>query len=139
MAEQSEYVELVRISDPVQADLLAAFLEDGDIEFQVVNRSGAGFMSQLIPRSANPVLFRILVDDLERGKVLLSEYQMLQQKPSSPDDADEEEDEEGVDEEDVGDGNRGSDHISDDEMLEGEDEVVSDWDVEVDASADERD
>ena len=56
MAEQSEYVELVRISDPVQADLLAAFLEDGDIEFQVVNRSGAGFMSQLIPRAANPVL-----------------------------------------------------------------------------------
>ncbi|MBN2531008.1 MAG: hypothetical protein JXR76_31770 [Deltaproteobacteria bacterium] len=85
MTEQSEYVELTRVSDPVQADLLAAFLEDGDVEFQVVNRSGAGFMSQLIPRAANPVLFRILAEDLERGKVLLEEYQSLQQQPSPED------------------------------------------------------
>lgn len=84
--DNSEYVELTRISDPVQADLLAAFLEDGDVEFQVVNRSGAGFMSQLIPRSANPVVFRILRDDLERGRVLLEEYNSLQSQPAPPDD-----------------------------------------------------
>ena len=84
--DNSEYVELTRISDPVQADLLAAFLEDGDVEFQVVNRSGAGFMSQLIPRSANPVVFRILRDDLDRGKVLLDEYTTLQGQPTPPDD-----------------------------------------------------
>ena len=86
MTEQSEYVELTRVSDPVQADLLAAFLEDGDVEFQVVNRSGAGFMSQLIPRAANPVVFRILTEDFERGKTLLEEYNSLQQKPSVDDD-----------------------------------------------------
>ncbi|MBN2714813.1 MAG: hypothetical protein JXX14_03095 [Deltaproteobacteria bacterium] len=86
MTERSEYVELTRVSDPVQADLLAAFLEDGDVEFQVVNRSGAGFMSQLIPRSANPVLFRILATDFERGKVLLEEYNTLQLQPTPSDD-----------------------------------------------------
>jgi hypothetical protein len=136
MAEQSEYVELVRISDPVQADLLAAFLEDGDIEFQVVNRSGAGFMSQLIPRAANPVLFRILAKDLERGKVLLSEYQMLQQKPSSPDENDDNDgDEMGTD--DIGEGTE-MDDFSEDDVVEGEEDEISDWEAEVDASADKR-
>lgn len=84
MSEQGDYVELIRIGDPVQADLLAAFFEDGDIEFQVVNRSGAGFMSQLMPRAANPVVFRILEDDFERGKVLLDEYRSLQKKSLVP-------------------------------------------------------
>lgn len=78
MTEQSEYLELIRIGDPVQADLFAAFLDDGDVEFQVVNRSGAGFMSQLIPRAANPVVFRVLEEDLERGKILLDEYRAMQ-------------------------------------------------------------
>jgi hypothetical protein len=134
MAEQSEYVELVRISDPVQADLLAAFLEDGDIEFQVVNRSGAGFMSQLIPRAANPVLFRILAKDLDRGKVLLSEYQMLQQKPSSPnEDDDDDSGEEGM-------GDSGEDvemnDFADGDVVQGEESEMSDWEVAVDASVD---
>ena len=93
MTEQSEYVELTRVSDPVQADLLAAFLEDGDVEFQVVNRSGAGFMSQLIPRAANPVVFRILTDDLERGKLLLKEYEGLQSQRVSSNGSDDLEDE----------------------------------------------
>ncbi len=134
MAEQSEYVELVRISDPVQADLLAAFLEDGDIEFQVVNRSGAGFMSQLIPRAANPVLFRILAKDLDRGKVLLSEYQMLQQKPSSPDENDgDDSGEEGMD--DSGEDVEMAD-FADGDVVQGEEDEISDWEVAVDASVD---
>jgi hypothetical protein len=82
MQEQSEYSELVRIGDPIAADLLAAFLEDGDIEFQMVNRSGAGFMSQLIPRAANPVIFRVLTEDLSRAKILLEEYHRLQSEPA---------------------------------------------------------
>jgi hypothetical protein len=134
MAEQSEYVELVRISDPVQADLLAAFLEDGDIEFQVVNRSGAGFMSQLIPRAANPVLFRILAKDLDRGKVLLSEYQMLQQKPSSPNENDDDDSgEEGMD--DSGEDVEMAD-FADGDVVQGEEDEISDWEVAVDASVD---
>jgi hypothetical protein len=134
MAEQSEYVELVRISDPVQADLLAAFLEDGDIEFQVVNRSGAGFMSQLIPRAANPVLFRILAKDLDRGKVLLSEYQMLQQKPSSPNENDDDDSgEEGMD--DSGEDVEMND-FADGDVVQGEEAEMSDWEVAVDASVD---
>lgn len=85
MSEQ-EYAELVRIGDPVEADLLAAFLEDGEIEFQVVNRSGAGFMSQLMPRAQNPVVFRVLEEHLEIGKMLLEEYRTMQHSAVPADD-----------------------------------------------------
>ena len=78
MSPEYEYTELVRIGDPIQADLLAAFLEDGDLHFQIINRHSAGFMANLVPREANPVIFKVLEPDMEQGNTLLLEYRKLQ-------------------------------------------------------------
>ena len=49
MAPDGNFVELVRIGDPIEADLLTAFLGNAEIEFIVQNRVGPGMMSQLMP------------------------------------------------------------------------------------------
>jgi len=97
MTEEERFVELVRIGDPIQADLLAAFLEDGEIDFQCINRTTAGLMAQLMPRAQNPVIFRVREEDLERAEDLLAEYRKMQEAelipseiPPPPDDGDEE-------------------------------------------------
>jgi hypothetical protein len=87
MAREEQFVELIRIADPIEADLFGAFLEDGEVDYEVINRSGAGMLSGLMPGSVNPVIFRILDVHLERGKQLLEEYRTLQNASVPPDDA----------------------------------------------------
>jgi len=77
MAPEGNFVELVRIGDPIQADLLTAFLGDSEIEFIVQNRVGP-MMSQLMPRAQNAVIFRVREEHLERGNELLEEYRKMQ-------------------------------------------------------------
>jgi hypothetical protein len=74
MPEDTNFIELVRIGDPVQAALLAAFLEDGGIEF---HRTAIGMMDPLFPRAARPVIFSVPAEFEERGRELLNEYRRL--------------------------------------------------------------
>ncbi len=78
MAPDGNFVELVRIGDPIQADLITAFLGDSEIEFIVQNRIGPGMMSQLMPRAQNAVIFRVRKENLERAQELLEEYRKMQ-------------------------------------------------------------
>ncbi len=78
MAPDGNFVELVRIGDPIEADLLTAFLGNSEIEFIVQNRMGTGMMNQLMPRAQNAVIFRVRKENLERGKELLEEYRKMQ-------------------------------------------------------------
>ena len=75
MTIETEYTELVRIGDRVEAALFAAFLEDaGDVEFY---RTEIGMMDPLFPRVTRPVIFRVPADQLERATELLEEYRRL--------------------------------------------------------------
>jgi hypothetical protein len=87
MTEQEEFVELVRIDDLIEADLLTTFLEDSDVEYRVANRSGAGLMSGLMPASENPVIFLVLNTDLEMGQQLLEEFRSFEKADIPADDA----------------------------------------------------
>lgn len=78
MAPDGSFVELVRIGDPIQADLFTAFLGDAEVEFIVGNRMGSGMMTQLMPQAAQPVVFMVREDDLERATELLEDYRKMQ-------------------------------------------------------------
>ncbi len=95
MAPDGNFVELVRIGDPIQADLLTAFLGDSEIEFIVQNRLGPGMMSQLMPRAQNAVIFRVREEHLEHAKELLEDYRKMQLEEIIPSQMPFEEDEEG--------------------------------------------
>lgn len=79
----SNLVELTRVYDPIEADLLAAFLEDGDIEFHM--RRSARTMASLMPSSETPVKFMVYEQDLEQAKSLLEEYSAAQNASVPPD------------------------------------------------------
>jgi len=76
MKNSNDRVELVKIYDPVEADLFAAFLEDGGIEFQM--RRSARTMAGLMPSSETPVSFHVYEEELEPAKALLEEYKKSQ-------------------------------------------------------------
>jgi hypothetical protein len=50
--QKDEFEELVRLNDQIEADLLAAFLEDGDVTFKLINN--AVTMAPLMPPSQVP-------------------------------------------------------------------------------------
>lgn len=76
-------VELTRIYDPVAADLLAAFLEDGGIEFQM--RRSARSMATVMPSAETPTIFMVYDEDLETAKELLEDYNRGQSASLPPD------------------------------------------------------
>ena len=83
-ADNDKFKELVRIGDPIEADLLAAFLEDGEITFKLIKT--AQTMASLMPATQTPIVFQVLEDDLPRAQELLEEYRE-QQRASMPPDA----------------------------------------------------
>jgi hypothetical protein len=85
MGEEDKLVELTRIVDPVEADLVAAFLEDDELEFQM--RRNARTMASIMPASEVPTVFMVYEADLERAKDLLEEYRKVQAASLPPDDA----------------------------------------------------
>ena len=88
--DNENYEELVRIADPIEADLLAAFLEDGEITFKLVK--SAQTMASLMPSSQAPIVFYALKDDIPRAQELLEAYRDSQ--TLSADDNSEEDDDE---------------------------------------------
>lgn len=85
MADEDKLVELTRVTDPVEADLLAAFLEDGELEFQM--RRSARTMAPIMPASEVATVFMVYEQDLESAKDLLEEYREVQAASIPPDDA----------------------------------------------------
>ena len=84
-------VELTRIYDPIAADLFAAFLEDGGLEFQM--RRSARSMATVMPSAETPTIFMVYQQDLETAKELLETYK-TEQAASLPPDNDSIDDEE---------------------------------------------
>ena len=78
METDGGYVELAQVIDPIEAELLVAFLKDGGVDFRINNRMGARMLSGLIPPSENRVLILVREDDLERAEALLEEYRGME-------------------------------------------------------------
>lgn len=91
MAPDGNFVELVRIEDPIEADLFTAFLGDAEIEFIVGNRVGAGMMTQLMPQAQKPVVFMVREEDMDRARELLADYRGMQKGDGIPSEIPEEE------------------------------------------------
>ena len=85
MNEEVKLVELTRIYEQVEADLVAAFLEDDGLEFQM--RRSARTMAPMMPTSQVPTIFMVYEADLERAKTLLEEYRKNQAASIPPDEA----------------------------------------------------
>ena len=84
MANDSDYVELTSITDPIEADLFAAYLEDGGIEFQIINRMNAQMLGGLIAPGQNPVIISVRKDQIEEAASLLKQYREAQRKSVPP-------------------------------------------------------
>lgn len=82
MEDQDRVVELIRVFDMIEADLIAAFLEDDGLEF-LLERS-ARSMAPLFPGAESPIIIKVYEEDLERAKALLDEYGRLQQRADVP-------------------------------------------------------
>jgi hypothetical protein len=85
MTTENKLVELTRVYDQVEADLIAAFLEDDGLEFQM--RRSARTMATIMPPSEVPTIIMVYETDLERAKDLLEEYRKVQAASLPPDDA----------------------------------------------------
>ncbi|MCU0661820.1 MAG: DUF2007 domain-containing protein [Myxococcota bacterium] len=82
MEEQDRFVELVRVFDTVEADLIAAFLEDDGLEFQL--ERSARSLGPLMPGAESPTIIKVYAEDLDRARTLLEEYGRLQQRVDVP-------------------------------------------------------
>lgn len=82
MEEQDRVVELVRVFDMIEADLIAAFLEDDGLEFQIVR--SARSMAPLLPGAETPTIIKVYETDMERARALLEEYGRLQNRVDVP-------------------------------------------------------
>ena len=77
--EKDSFKELIRISDAVEADLLAAYLEDGEVTFKLVKT--AQTMASLMPSTQTPIIFQVLEEDFARAEELLEAYRESQENP----------------------------------------------------------
>jgi hypothetical protein len=78
--DQDKFQELTRLNDLIEADLLAAFLENGDVTFKVIRTSQT--MASIVPRTQNPIIFQVLEEHLPRAQELLEEYREKQASDS---------------------------------------------------------
>jgi hypothetical protein len=90
------FVELVRVADPVDADLLALFLDDSELEYQMLDRGSAPIQASMLPRAQRPVTFRVRRSALDHARALLDEYVRLQGATPTPDDTSSPDDESSV-------------------------------------------
>lgn len=82
-----DFVELVRMNDPVSAELLTAFLDDADLEYIVTDPGSAGIMGAITPQTQTQIIFRVAEEDLPYAEELLDEYRRMQAGPLVPSEA----------------------------------------------------
>jgi hypothetical protein len=85
--DKDNFVELVRMNDPVAAELLTAFLDDADLEYIVTDPGSAGIMGAITPTTQTQIIFRVAEDDLPYAEELLDEYRRMQAGPLVPSEA----------------------------------------------------
>ncbi|MDJ0764566.1 MAG: hypothetical protein QNJ97_16430 [Myxococcota bacterium] len=89
MNDKDKLVELTRVADPVEADLLAAFLEADGLEFQM--RRSARTMAPAFPTAQSATIFMVYEADVTRAQALLEEYSRAQAATTPPDSIDSDE------------------------------------------------
>ena len=88
MATDNEnFVELCRVNDPIEAELLAAFLDDADLEFAMTDPGGAGIVGAITPQTQTQIVFRVAEEDTPYANELLDEYRRMQAGPLLPSEA----------------------------------------------------
>ncbi|MCK9463288.1 MAG: DUF2007 domain-containing protein [Proteobacteria bacterium] len=81
------FVELVRMNDPVSADLFAAFLDDAELEYAVTDPGSAGIGGSMTPQTQTQIIFRVAEEDMPYAEELLDEYRRMQAGPLLPSEA----------------------------------------------------
>lgn len=86
MADNDEprFVELTTVADPIQAELLAVFLDSNDLEFRMLGIRSAPVLTALNPGAQEPVVFEVPADRLDSAEELLTEYQLMQSREFVP-------------------------------------------------------
>jgi hypothetical protein len=82
------FVELVQAPNSTEADLLAMYLTNCEIEFQMLGHSSAPVQAGLVPEARRPVTFRVRLKDLVQARKLVEEYDKMQSAPSPSADED---------------------------------------------------
>lgn len=82
--KETRYVELTRVSDPTQAEMLAVFLDNSAVEFRMLGRRSAPVLASMTPAARQPVVFEVAERHLDRARELLAEYQNLQAREVVP-------------------------------------------------------
>ncbi|MFO8070342.1 MAG: DUF2007 domain-containing protein [Polyangia bacterium] len=82
--DPGDYVQLASISDPMEAELLAVFLDNHGLEFGMTDRHSAPVLGGLTPQVQRPVSFLVPANRLEQGRSLLEEYERLQAREAVP-------------------------------------------------------
>ena len=82
-----EFAELCRVNDPVSADLLAAFLDEADLEFAVTDPGSAGIAGAMTPQTQTQIIFRVAEEDMPYAQELMDEYRRMQAGPLLPSEA----------------------------------------------------
>jgi len=85
--DKDNFVELVRMNDPVSADLFAAFLDDAELEYAVTDPGSAGIMGAITPATQTQIIFRVAEEDAPYAEELLDEYRRMQAGPLLPSEA----------------------------------------------------
>lgn len=78
---QDEFEALIRVTDRIEANALAAFLEDDGVIFKMIQN--AQTMASLMPPAEVPVSFHVLKEHIPRAKQLLETYRKDQEAPDS--------------------------------------------------------
>jgi hypothetical protein len=82
-----DFVELCRLNDPIAADLLAAFLDEAELEYAVTDPGSAGIMGAITPATQTQIVFRVAEEDAPYAEELLDEYRKMQAGPLLPSEA----------------------------------------------------
>jgi hypothetical protein len=85
--DNDNFVELVRMNDPIAADLFAAFLDDADLEYAVTDPGSAGIAGAITPATQTQIIFRVAEEDAPYAEELLDEYRRMQAGPLLPSEA----------------------------------------------------
>ncbi|MBW2277394.1 MAG: hypothetical protein JRF63_07870 [Deltaproteobacteria bacterium] len=80
------FVELVKIASSIEADLLAVYLDDCGLEFQMLDHTRAPVLASMLPQAQRPVTFRVRLADLVQARKLVVEYKDLQSAELLPSD-----------------------------------------------------
>ena len=81
------FVELVRMHDPITAELFSAFLDDAELDYSVTDPGSAGIMGAITPATQTQIIFRVAEEDLPYAEELLDEYRRMQAGPLLPSEA----------------------------------------------------